>query len=100
MGCVYLSYLTFNHSTVSRRNLIRRTVIISAVVLLALIASLSQTRTAAGAKPANGRDIFRFDTFRDEQLWTDTLRLHEAISTVSPATALAVGLKVDSDALP
>lgn len=78
----------------------RRTIIASAVVLLSLIVSLSQTRTAAGAKPVNGRDVFRFDTFRDEQLWTDTLRLHEAIATVSPATALAVGLKVDADALP
>jgi hypothetical protein len=48
----------------------------------------------------DGRDIFRFDTFGDEQLWTDVLRMHEAISTVDPATALAVGLKVDADALP
>ena len=78
----------------------RRTVIASAVVLPGLILSLSLARTATGAKPVNGRDVFRFDTFRDEQLWTDTLRLHEAIATVSPATALAVGLKVDSDALP
>jgi mono/diheme cytochrome c family protein len=78
----------------------RRTVIASAVVLVGLILSLSQARTATGARPVNGRDVFRFDTFRDEQLWTDTLRLHEAIATVSPATALAVGLKVDSEALP
>lgn len=50
---------------------------------------------------AQGRQIFRFDTFGDEAQWTDTLRLHEVIETgVSPATALAVGLKVDADALP
>ena len=50
---------------------------------------------------ASGRDIFRFDTFGDETYWTDTLRMHEVIaSSVSPATALAVGLKVDLDALP
>ena len=49
---------------------------------------------------AEGRQIFRYDTFGDEQLWTDVLRMHEAIATVSPATALAVGLKVDVDALP
>lgn len=50
---------------------------------------------------AQGRDIFRFDTFGDETFWTDTLQMHEVISTsVSPATALSVGLKVDSDALP
>jgi mono/diheme cytochrome c family protein len=48
-----------------------------------------------------GKDIFRFDTFGDEQYWTDTLRMHEVIeSGVSPATALAVGLKVDVDSLP
>ena len=48
----------------------------------------------------DGKAIFRFDTFGDEQLWTDALRMHEAIATVDPATALSVGLKVDVDALP
>jgi hypothetical protein len=48
----------------------------------------------------DGRRIFRYDTFGDEQLWTDVLRMHEVISTVPPATALAVGLKVDVEALP
>jgi hypothetical protein len=47
-----------------------------------------------------GRDIFRFDTFGDEQLWTDTLRMQNAIKNLSPRTALSVGLKVDSGALP
>ena len=48
----------------------------------------------------DGRRIFRYDTFGDEQLWTDVLRMHEVIATVPPATALAVGLKVDVEALP
>ena len=48
----------------------------------------------------DGQAIFRFDTFGDEQLWTDVLRMHEVIPTVDPATALAVGLKVDVEALP
>ncbi len=48
----------------------------------------------------NGQSIFRFDTFGDEQLWTNVLRMHEVMSTVDPATALAVGLKVDVEALP
>jgi len=48
----------------------------------------------------DGRQIFRFDTFGDEDFWGGLLRLHEAIETVSPRTALAVGLKVDVDALP
>jgi hypothetical protein len=55
-----------------------------------------------------GREIFRFDTFGSERFWSDTLRLHQAVAGVrfggvgpgvSPATALAVGLKVDSQML-
>jgi len=50
---------------------------------------------------ALGKKTFRFDTFGDEAKWTDTLRIHEVIaSAVDPTTALAVGLKVDVDALP
>lgn len=50
---------------------------------------------------AQGKTIFRFDTFGDETFWTDTLRLHEVIrASVSPAIALSVGLKVDADTLP
>jgi mono/diheme cytochrome c family protein len=51
-------------------------------------------------KHRDGQAIFRFDTFGDEQLWTNVLRMQEPIATVDPATALAVGLKVDVDALP
>ena len=53
-----------------------------------------------GTRHKDGQAIFRFDTFGDEQLWTDVLRMHEVIPTVDPATALAVGLKVDVDAIP
>ena len=50
---------------------------------------------------AEGKEIFRFDTFGDEKYWTDTLRMHEVIeSAVTPVAALSVGLKVDVDALP
>ena len=50
---------------------------------------------------AEGKEIFRYDTFGDEQYWTDTLRMHEVIdAAVSPRAALGVGLKVDVDALP
>ena len=57
----------------------------------------------------DGRRTFRFDTFGDEAFWGDALKLHQAIAGaanggvgdgVSPKTALAVGLKVDVDALP
>jgi len=47
-----------------------------------------------------GQRIFRNDTFGDEQLWTGVLRMHEVLATVPPETALAVGLKVDVEALP
>jgi hypothetical protein len=55
---------------------------------------------AARQSSDTGQRIFRYDTFGDEQLWTGVLRMHEVIATVSPAAALAVGLKVDADALP
>lgn len=50
---------------------------------------------------AAGKLIFRFDTFGDEQHWTDTLHMNEVVEqNVDPTTALAVGLKVDADVLP
>jgi mono/diheme cytochrome c family protein len=48
-----------------------------------------------------GQQIFRYDTFGDEAQWTSILRMNEVIEqAVSPETALSVGLKVDSEALP
>ncbi|MBU2904240.1 MULTISPECIES: hypothetical protein [Arenibacter] len=58
---------------------------------------------------AEGKQIFRYDTFGDEAFWSDILHIDKAILGeanggygvgVSPATALGVGLKVDSEALP
>src|SRR5688572_2178359 len=58
---------------------------------------------------AEGKDIFRFDTYNDETFWSGLLHLDKAIlgevnggygPGVSPLTALTVGLKVDSEALP
>jgi mono/diheme cytochrome c family protein len=55
----------------------------------------------SAASLAEGQRIFRFDTFGDEQFWTDTARMHEVVQkSVSPTTALSVGLKVDADAIP
>jgi hypothetical protein len=57
----------------------------------------------------SGRRIFRFDDFGDNAFWGGQLQLHRAIEGsanggvgpgVSPKTALAVGLKVDVNALP
>jgi mono/diheme cytochrome c family protein len=48
-----------------------------------------------------GRRTFRYETFGNEQFWTDTARMHDVIQqSVSPVTALSVGLKVDADAIP
>ena len=49
---------------------------------------------------SDGQCIFRNDTFGDEQLWTDTLRLHEVVQMLPPTGALALGLKVDAEAVP
>lgn len=48
-----------------------------------------------------GQQVFRYETFGDETFWTDVLHMNQVIETaVSPKTALAVGLKVDAEALP
>ncbi len=56
-----------------------------------------------------GQNVFRNDTLGSEAFWGETLRVHETLAGdalggigpgISPATALAVGLKVDVDALP
>jgi mono/diheme cytochrome c family protein len=72
-------------------------------------APASTVAESAAQKFIEGRRIFRFDTFGDQQFWGDALKLHQAIEGskfggvgpgVSPSTALAVGLKVDVDVLP
>ena len=76
--------------------------ILLAIAALGLLAACSDDGATEPQPPQlDGRQIFRFDTFGDETFWTDTLRMHEVIqAAVDPATALAVGLKVDADALP
>ena len=77
-----------------------------------------QPQAASGNQPVQaqatqlvdqGRQIFRFDTFGDEQFWGDSLKLHRAVAGaanggvgpgLSPRAALGIGLKVDVDALP
>ena len=73
----------------------------TALVALSGLAGLASPRVATSTKEFDGQAVFRYDTFGDEQLWTDKLRLHEVIeSALSPVVALGVGLKVDADALP
>ena len=68
-----------------------------------------EIRQHSQAMLEEGRRTFRYDTFGDEGFWGDALQLHKAIegekhggigAGVNPKTALAVGLKVDVDALP
>jgi hypothetical protein len=97
-------------------------ILVLAVSCLVLLASERQAQTLPSLSSsdqanlqnafqmfAQGRQVFRFATFNDQAFWGDTLKLHQAIEGakfggvgpgVSPATALAVGLKVDVDALP
>ena len=74
--------------------------LVLAGVLTGFVPASEVTTQANGDDTSKGRAIFRFDTFGDEQLWTTALRMHEVIATISPETALSVGLKVDVDALP
>ena len=90
-----------------------KTLIYSGVFLLTVvvfgIASMQATASPPQDLISQGKQIFRFDTFGDEDFWGGQLQLHQAIEGeqfggvgpgVSPATALAVGLKVDMQALP
>ncbi len=72
-------------------------------------AGLGQGNNADASLVRQGKQTFRFDTFGDQAFWGGTLHLNQAIAGaknggvgpgLSPKAALAVGLKVDVDALP
>ena len=57
--------------------------------------SPAATTSSADVDPATieaGKQIFRFDTFGDETLWTDKLQLHEVIRTSVDPSAIASGI--------
>ena len=67
------------------------------IVVLFGAASMQANAKQTPNLSAEGKQIFRFDTFGDEDFWGGQLRLHEAIAGtqfggvgpgVSPATAL------------
>src|SRR4051794_33260559 len=70
---------------------------------------IDPTVARAGRLIAQGRNVFRYDTFGDQAVWGGVLGLHKAIEGaklggigpgVSPKTALALGLKVDAAKIP
>jgi hypothetical protein len=80
-----------------------------ALLLLALSPLAPASEPAAAPDPIvsharqmldEGRQTFRYETFGDQVFWSRTLKIHQALKTVSPRTALAVGLKVDAEAVP
>ena len=73
---------------------------IRVALVLGVLAYAAAFAGRAGAQSNKGQQVFRYDTFGDEQLWTDVLRMDQGLASVSPADALKVGLKVDGDALP
>jgi len=71
--------------------------------------SLDRVTADATAMIKEGRETFRFETFGDEDFWGGELGLHKAIAGrrlggvgegLPPVGALALGLKVDTEALP
>jgi mono/diheme cytochrome c family protein len=78
----------------------RNIVIIFGSLLVGCASDGTERPVGSPCDPSDGQCIFRHDTFGDEQLWTDTLRLHELAQSLSPKGALSVGLKVDADAVP
>src|SRR5689334_25329338 len=98
----------------------KRTIIVSSVFGIVGVAALVYSQVGSASYNAfasangdfmveRGKDIFRFDTFGDENFWGGQLRLHDAIAGsanggvgpgVSPVQALQLGLKVDASTLP
>src|SRR5207244_6173173 len=81
----------------------------ASAALLSLTGADAENAGSAQAALEEGKKTFRYETFGSEAFWGDALQLHKAIAGeknggvgpgVSPKTALSVGLKVDSDALP
>jgi hypothetical protein len=77
----------------------RSTVLALVVVTAALVSTgcrkYPESKVTTDAE-RQGREIFRYDTFGDEQFWTDTAQLHRVVDTkIQPLEALGLGLKVD-----
>jgi mono/diheme cytochrome c family protein len=83
----------------NRQFSMRSTVLALVVVTSALVSTgcrkYPESKVTTDAE-RQGREIFRYDTFGDEQFWTDTAQLHRLVDTkIQPLEALGLGLKVD-----
>jgi hypothetical protein len=97
-------------SAATRARILTLTVAGALAFLLVAGASGQDVAPALAAAPSvqdskatisDGQRIFRFETFDDEEFWTDKARMHEVVQqSLSAAMALKVGLKVDADAIP
>jgi len=71
------------------------------VTLASVIVAIPMTNRSQRSELTEGQRIFRFETFGNENFWTDTARMNQVVqSSVSPTLALKVGLKVDAEAIP
>jgi hypothetical protein len=78
----------------------KRLLAVAVTTYFVLLVLVITARPASTARALDGKQIFRFDTFGDEQLWTDALQLQRAVAALKPVDALGAGLKVDIEALP
>ncbi|HYN80683.1 MAG TPA: c-type cytochrome [Gemmatimonadaceae bacterium] len=77
------------------------------VAILATVAAYATSACREHPEPIisneaerQGQAVFRYDTFGDEQFWTDTAGLHLVVDKeIQPLEALSLGLKVDMDKL-
>jgi mono/diheme cytochrome c family protein len=78
---------------------------VTGLIVFGTFIGLAGCRQFPDTKPTNdlesqGREIFRYDTFGDEQFWTDTAHLNEIVQhQIQPLEALGLGLRVDMDRL-
>ncbi len=83
------------------RRLTRFTRLLAGLCSVAVLIACGSDDAESPELIADGREVFRHETFGDERFWTDVLRINQVIeSAVDPVTALSVGLKVDAEVLP